>query len=344
HPETRSRFALGGGFFNKALEFPVPFAGLNWFDYDFRHRGQQINAFIAGAANFITWSDPSFFGTRADASIATSLIGFQSRDRFFINGRESDRLEVATRRQRVTLSMGYPLGHFFKLRGMFDLRLEHFQRSDDTMNGFKIPVNTFTSGYGGQLQFNRRGLTGTGRVEQFRRASWRPWGDPSPASMAVGSRQSDFRNRFEDYRKWSVRLDKDYFLRAFQKVRISARWLDGTDQDRFSQYKFSFFGGETRFRGFSGSGLRFDRGLLLSTGYTFNVADLVSFDATLDFARVEDEISGSGRQSHTGFGVAGKFVGPWGFIVQVEYGLAIHSDISEVEGEQEVQLLFLKIF
>ena len=41
---------------------------------------------------------------------------------------------------------------------------------------------------------------------------------------------------------------------------------------------------------------------------------------------------------------AGKFMGPFGTVVQLEYGYALRSDIPQVQGEQEVQLLFLKIF
>ena len=45
-----------------------------------------------------------------------------------------------------------------------------------------------------------------------------------------------------------------------------------------------------------------------------------------------------------GLRIAGKFVGPWGLLIRLEYGYALRSDIPAVQGEQEGQLLFLKIF
>jgi hypothetical protein len=97
-------------------------------------------------------------------------------------------------------------------------------------------------------------------------------------------------------------------------------------------------------RGFSGSGIRFDEGILARGRYSFNIANLVTFDAGVDHARTKNQLTDADFLSHTGIGFAGKFVGPWGYVVQVEYGYALRSDIKAIEGEQEVQILFLKIF
>ncbi|MFQ5719202.1 MAG: sigma-E factor regulatory protein RseB domain-containing protein [Acidobacteriota bacterium] len=343
-PDSRTRVAIAGGFYNEALDFPVPFAGLSLFDYDFRGKGQQINLFLAGAANFGTWSDPSFFGTRADASLTASLIGFATQDRFFVMGRERKDLEVQQRTQSLSASIGYPVSEFVKLRAFLGVDHNHFEQSDDTGPGLVVPDDTFTLSVSSQAQYDRRGFTATLRSGFFNRVSWRPWGDTDPTSVARGSRLSDFDSRFASYTTWSAAASQDIFLKSFQKIRVEGVWLDGSDLDRFSQYRFSFFGGQTRLRGFSGSGVRFNRGGILRARYSFNIADVVSFDAGVDYAHVKDTFTSLDGTSHMGVGVAGKFIGPWGFIVQVEYGLAVHSAFPEVEGEQEAQLLLLKIF
>jgi hypothetical protein len=343
-PESRSLFLLGGLFYNEAVDYPVPFAGINYFDFDFRRRDQQINLFLAGAANFITWADPTVFGTRADAAVNLGLIAFASSDRYYVDGEELESVEVDNRPQRFSASLGVPFGDFVKLRGRYSLAFDNYQRGEDMAPSFIVPVDTLTHSVGAQLQFNRSGFNLTADGQASRRNNWEPWGDPDPGSGAVGSRLVDFDERFEDYWSWSVSMSQDVFLKAFQKLRFSAAWLDGSDLDRFSQYQFSFFGGETRVRGFSGSGIRFDQGGMVQTRYTFNLADLVTFDAGVDFARVENSLTDDGFQSHAGVGFAGKFLGPWGLILQVEYGLAAYSDVAAVEREQEIQLLLLKIF
>jgi hypothetical protein len=343
-PVSRSLFLLGGLFYNEAVDFPIPFAGVNYFDYDFRDRGQQMNLFLAGAANFFTFADPTAFGTRADAAVDLGLILFASRDRYFVEGVEQTGVEVKNRPQGFSATLGYPLGEFVKVKGRYDLIYDSYGRGDDTSSDFIMPQDTFTSALGGQLQFLRRGFTLTADGSFFRRTNWEPWGDPDPASQAVGSRLLDYDPGHRDYTRWSVSASQDVFFKAFEKVRFAAAWLDGSDMDRFSQYQFGFFSEGQRVRGFSGSGIRFDQGGLFHAGYTFNVMDVVSFSAGLDYGRVRSSLTGEGFQNHGGFGLAGEFVGPWGLIMRLQYGLAVYSDVEAVEGEQEIQLLFLRIF
>ena len=112
---------------------------------------------------------------------------------------------------------------------------------------------------------------------------------------------------------------------------------------RFSRYQFTFFGA-SRLNGFAGSGVRFDRGALARAGYTFNVFDVIQFNLDLDWARVEDNGTIVGAQNHAGVGVSGNFVGPWKTIFALSYGRALHSDIADLEGQQEFLLTVFKLF
>jgi hypothetical protein len=341
---TRSLFLLGGGFFNAAVDYPIPFVGFDYFDFDVKGSGQQVNFFLAGAANFLTWADPALGDTRLDMAANLSLIAFASADRFYVAGMEREEAEVKSRSQSLSATLGVPLGQLVRFRGRFGLRYENYQNGKDMAGSFIVPTDTLIPNLTLEMQLNRRGFTAIGDVTRFHRQDWEVWGDPDPASDLVGSRVIDFSDEFQDYTRWSVGVSQDLFLKTFQKVRLSATWLDGQDLDRFSQYQFSFFGDRLRVRGFSGSGLRFDRGILARVRYTFNIGEVVSFDAGVDQARVEYLPGGEGPQSHTGIGFAAKFVGPWGLLIRIEYGYALRSDIPAVEGEQDAQLLFLKIF
>jgi hypothetical protein len=341
---SRSLFLLGGGFFNKAVEYPIPFVGFDYFDYNIKGSGQQVNFFLAGAANSLTWADPALGNTRLDLSANLSLIAFASADRYFVDGVEREEAEVKSRSQSLSTALGIPMGEFVRLRGRFGLRYENFQQGEDMDGSFIVPTDTLVPSVALELQFTRKGFTATGDVAGFRRLDWEVWGDPDPASDLVGSRVIDYSDEFRDYTRWSVGVSQDIFLKAFQKVRLSALWLDGESLDRFSRYQFSFFGDRLRVRGFSGSGMRFDRGILARVRYTFNMGEVVSFDTGVDHARVENLPGGGDPESHTGIGFAAKFVGPWGLLIRIEYGYALRSDIPAVEGEQDAQLLFLKIF
>ncbi|NIM62979.1 MAG: hypothetical protein GTO30_15455, partial [Acidobacteria bacterium] len=82
-----------------------------------------------------------------------------------------------------------------------------------------------------------------------------------------------------------------------------ANLFDGTDLDRFSRYQFSLFG-DTRLNGFAGSGVRFDRGRIVRSGYSFNVFEAIRFDAVVESAWIREEGTVPGTQNHGGFGIA----------------------------------------
>ena len=52
-----SLFWLAGGFYDTSVEFPVPFAGVNYFNYDVGGSGVQTNLFFAGAILLFNMTD-----------------------------------------------------------------------------------------------------------------------------------------------------------------------------------------------------------------------------------------------------------------------------------------------
>ena len=42
-------FLVGGVFWDESVDFPIPLAGVNYLDFDFNKRGNQLNVFFAGA-------------------------------------------------------------------------------------------------------------------------------------------------------------------------------------------------------------------------------------------------------------------------------------------------------
>ena len=49
-------------------------------------------------------------------------------------------------------------------------------------------------------------------------------------------------------------------------------------------------------------------------------------------------------EEHTGAGISGNFIGPWGTILTFDVGVAVASDVEDVEGEFELQFVVLKLF
>ena len=152
----------------------------------------------------------------------------------------------------------------------------------------------------------------------------------------------------ESFALWDLTAFKEWYLPKFQKARFEVDAMGGRDLDRFSRYAFSFFGA-TRLNGFSGTGVRFDRGLIARAGYSFNLFGAIRFDLALERARVEDkgpEAKGldAVRQNFTGAGISGNIIGPWKTVIAGSYGRAMQSDIPDLKGKQEFMVTVLKLF
>ena len=81
----------------------------------------------------------------------------------------------------------------------------------------------------------------------------------------------------------------------------------------------------------------------LRAGYAFNLFQAIRFDAAVETARVEPSRLAGETQTFTGFGFSGNVVGPWKTVINVNWGVALKSDIPELEGDQEFLVLILKL-
>ena len=348
--QTRSTLLGAVGLYRQQnLDYPVvPLLGVDYFSFDFRQTKNQVNFFFAGAILQASWQNPSIGKTKVDAGASVLGIAFSATDRYYVGDEEIESVAVRSRGQDLSANLGYPLGNFFKVKALASVDYQQFGHSEDAEDSFVVPSDTLEIGWGAQGQFDRRGWTVQARAERIRRTDWEPWGDRDPASTAVGSLYSEFDPDDRTFLRYQGSISKQIVLPYFQKVILVAEYLTGDRLDRFSKYQFGFF--DTRVRGFSGSGVRFDRGTLASGSYQFNLGNVLRFAATVDWARVrnEDLAAGdpdlAGLQRFTGAGLSGNFMGPWNTLFQFDYGIAVQSDIPGLKGEQEFEILLFKFF
>ena len=60
----RSTFGLLGAFYDESLDYPLPLAGIQYFDFDLWDKGKQISVFFAGALLTANYTDPALAGSR----------------------------------------------------------------------------------------------------------------------------------------------------------------------------------------------------------------------------------------------------------------------------------------
>lgn len=329
-------FAVAGALYDAGTDGVVPLAGVNYVDVDFRGRNEIFNAFLAGAVNNLTWTDPSFLGTKLDAGINVNLVAFASTDRVYQDGEEIEAEAVRSISQSVRLPLGYPFGDFFKVRGSLGVDYTNFRKADTTED-FVLPADHFLYSGSLQLGFDRGGWSLALDGTLSHRSDWAPWG---PEGSLTSEKEAD---RTKTFSTWQASVQRSFFLPYFQKIEVSAEWYEGKDLDRFSEFQFGLFG-TNRLPGFGGSGIRFESGGVLELRYGFNFAEVVGIDVSLEHAEVDDPQVGPGLSGHTGIGLAANLAGPWETLWRLDAGYSLASDLSSARGQFDFFLVVLKLF
>jgi hypothetical protein len=336
--KTSQFFAAAGAFKDSSRDSVTPLAGVNYFDYDLWGKNYQFNVLFAGALAFVNLTNPDLFGRKIDLAVEVVGIAFKGDDKVFVADIEQEGERIRSRNQFINARLGLPIGDFFKITAAGNLQIAQYFRDDVTDPGFVLPRDHQVATGTLQAEFNRRGWSLTASGSWSRRSRWEAWGLPGGEGQPP-----EFDPAQKSYSQRALTAGKEWYLPAFQKLRANVTYLDGSDMDRFSRYRFNFFG-DGRLNGFAGAGVRFDEGYILRTGYGFNLLGAVRLDLDLDTARVRDERSGTDWQNFTGAGLSGNVIGPWKTVVSFGYGRAVASDIPELKGKDEFLLLILKLF
>jgi hypothetical protein len=364
--KTSQLFAAVGAFKDNSTDGVQPLAGVNYFDFDLFGGDIQFNVLFGGVVAFVNASKPSLFGRNIDLTGDLVAIGIKTQDKVFTGDEELELERIRQRNQLLSLRLGIPTGKFAKFTMIgrvgwnsyfedpdADALYDEIREETDGAVDLRFVLPPDHKLYTGAVtaEYNRRGYTVGLSAAYSRRSDWDTWGlyddaqqsyvSWDPASGAyLPSEPAPVRETFS---KWGATAFKEWILTTFQKVRFEIDYLDGDNLDRFSQYRFSQFG-DDQLNGFSGSGVRFDRGGILRGAYAFNVLEAIRFSVSLENAQVEEVESPVGLQSFTGLGLSFNVVGPWKTVWSGSWGYALASDIPDLEGQQEFFVTILKLF
>jgi hypothetical protein len=319
----------------------VPLGGVNYFSSNLWGRGLQTNVFFAGVFAFANLTDPDFLGGGFDASIDVVGQAIPGTDRPVVDGSEVEEENVESMTQGMTLGIGLPFAEHFKVKWTGSLEYDTYARDEETSGDFLMPVDTLVTSVGMQGEFNRRNWRVRAALDVGRRQGWEPWGTPGSAG-----RDADYVDATRDFVRYEGEVSRDWFLPYNQRLHAAVSYYGGEDLDRFSKYRFEFFG--NRLRGLSGAGYRFSEGFVGRAQYAFNLGDIIRFEASLDSASVRDaELPPDGETGYSGFtgvGFSGQTILGPNLIVTLDWGIAVASDVPEFRGQQEILVSLLRFF
>jgi len=316
-----------------------PFAGVNFFDFDFHGTGTQFNLAWAGPFADISWNQPHLFDTpvgRRPWSLAlqASLNALETEDKnATLSGTASDE-QVDILRELVRATMSIPVGDFLRLSVETRWMYQNFDRQDDTSPSFVLPSTDVEGVAGGRLEYSRLGYLFDVWGEWGRRSEWTRWGLP-------GQRWSE---DDIDFTRLGADVRKSVYFGIYNKLSVGVSGFEGRSLDRFSRFELGDFRA-ARVRGFNGSGIHFDRGLVAEAAWSFPISRSLRADLGVQegFVHSGDDF-GDGYERVIGSGLSLEFSGPWSTFVTVRVSAALASTIPDKGGGGDLRVVFFKTF
>jgi hypothetical protein len=328
-------FLVGGVFWDESQDYPLPLAGVNWLNFDFRGTGAQTNLFFAGPLLIGSLADPDLFGSRFDVGVDVFALAIPGTDSVFRDGSEVPEEDVETNRPNVDLSIGRPFGSFFKLDLNYSIGYSSFSRADDTAEEFVVPEDHLSHSLGMVARYNRGGWRLRAGATEHLRSDWEPWGLAVDGVVV----NPDFAPDKDRYTLWEAGVAKIWHLPRFQKVGVELEYLGGENLDRFSKYEFGYFS-DVRVHGYRSDRVRAEEAWATHLSYGFDIGSVFRVDAVGDVALATDELAGLEEELLAGAGIVGTFVGPWRTIVNLDVGVPVAGPDSGFSAF----IAFLKLF
>lgn len=346
----------------EAGDLSFPFAGVNFFDFNFHGTGTQFNLAIAGPFADISWNQPNILSGRVQKPWSLALQGsftaIELEDEITTDAGtpREDRVDILGESVRATL--GIPMGEFLRLSLQARAFYQNYDRqsgqswwdfsSDDeeeegTSPDFVLPPTNLEGVANVRLEFSRLGYQVAPWAEWGTRSDWGPWGRcadvPDGLCGVPGSRWSD---DDRDFTRLGMDIRKSFFFGIFHKISLGVSGFEGRSLDRFSRFELGDFRAAS-VRGFNSSGIHFDRGLVAEASYAFGITKALRAEIGVEegFVRSEDDFAG-GYERVIGSGLGLEFTGPWGTFVNVRIGAAVSSTIEDKGSGADLRVVFFK--
>ncbi len=323
-------FALGGVYWDEGQDYPVPLVGIDFFSSNFMDTGTQVNLIFAGVLINGNWAEPSLFGSRWDAGARVFGFFLGSKEELYRDGELAPEETVTSRRGRVDLYLGRPIGSFIKADLAYGLEWNNFSRADDTAQDFILPESGLTNSVTLDLSYSRSGFRIGLEGSYNDRSQWAFWGLPG---------NDDYDPDQKDFTRWSLVAGKTWWPGNFTKIGVELEHLDGADLDRFSKYDFSTFG-SGRVAGYQGGLVTASEADGVHVVGGLNFAEAMRVEGQLDVVWATDEATGLDRELLAGVGLGGTVMGPWQTLVNFEVGVPIAGPADSFT----VFVTFLKLF
>jgi hypothetical protein len=329
NPTTTAKALAFGVTYDPSYDYPLPIVGINYLDFEFMGKKQQLALLFGGVLALANVQHPKILGPKVDASLDLFAIAVPVNDQVYDTAGEIRGERLRDHPFSTGVNLGWQFTDFQKLTASYQFRFDHYSADKLTTAGFAIPDSTVTNGFGLAYEYKRKGYSLGGSAFTYQRGSWDSWG------TGVG-----FDPDQQSYQKYSASLSKDFFF-GLHKIHLNAAYYGGRNLDRFSMYQFGFFD-ENRIHGVPSAGVRFGDLAMLRTGYSFNLFDLYRVDLFLEQAIGKDPTQDGAWRNVTGLGLGLNLRAPFGTLLRADLGKSFLPSRYSGSGSFVAQIMILK--
>ena len=300
------RFLIAGVAYDPGFAYPVPFGGLQIQDFNFRGKGEQLRALVAGVVNDGAWSVRR---GGADLSVRAFIQLLPLSSSRFRGGEEREDEAVNILRQSVGVAVATAVG---RVRLLLDLGVNRwdFSRTSTTGDGFVLPPGTFEGVARIEGQAALGGVTAKLTGEAGRRADWRAWG------LAGGETPQ------ASWERGRLLLVYEKALFPLAKLHLDGEAWAGWNLDRFSAPAPSRFGA-LRIRGIASDRVLPERLGVVRASLAVPLSPAVRAEAGVDAGWVRDIDHVYRARPLSGASVGITAPGPWGTLMQGAIGFPL---------------------
>jgi hypothetical protein len=330
-------------------------AGINYFDFDWRGTGTQVDLAFAGTFLNGVWTDPSLGKSRWELSVEGRFVGVPEEISRTTDEGSRGEEKVDLLKEQALVALARPLSFYTKTLFLFDLTYEGYGPTSGTSPDMVLPADTITATSTAVWKYHRDGFLLDLWASASKRFGWEDWG---LVAGAGGSAEED------TYQKWGAEILKSFFPGPLQKVALGFSYDGGRNLDRFSRFRIGDFG-SVRVRGFNGADIGFDHGLAAHLGYSVALprggasleflVDAALIDNEEDFTQepraartatlrsLAPEKRGS-RERLVGGGVSVSFSGPWGTLARISVSQRLGTSMDLPDRPLAFRLVMIKTF
>jgi len=332
---TSNTLLIGGWGASLSDGFGLPFAGVNWFDMDFRGTGMQLDLAWAGpfAALSLTWPQDK---RQWESSLFIAVLAVTRKDRYTDLSGRVDEQDLDKLEELVRASFRRQLGPHVTLAISPRLAYAGTKRRSSTAKEYQLPPGSWIPGAELRVDFQRKGYRVGLWADVDHRLDWGPYGLHTAAPTFTDVRDTPVH--------YGVQFNKNVYSMKQHRIKMELDYRDGHNLDRLSAFDLSGFQ-STNIRGFGSSGIRFHRGLTGELSWAASAGTRARIELTLGagyFSNPDDY--GNDWQHGVGTSLGISFPGPKGTLFRLRTKYGIDSSLP-IDGSQgSVRLTIFKTF